>query len=281
YQSHLDIAAGIAKDEDAHLTCKLLDGKPYQAISKYLDVVGASLLLIGKTGIHADADLDIGGNAENLLRLAPCHIWLGQSTYTPPADAVARETIAWTPEAERSLERVPEGPRQMVRMAIIRFAQESGHTMITSGLMEEATQRFCPERGGGMAADETLEWSAEAMRLLDGVADTSLAATVRLRAEKRARRDDAVVVSEEHVRPFLEDDGVLSMTWTATALARLARVPEMVRGSVKRRIEVNARDAGLGEVTLEAVEDGLAESRCVMESTMGAGGHRLGMDEDG
>ena len=281
YQSHLDIAAGMAKDEDTELTCKLLDGKPYQAISKYLDVVGASLLLIGKTGIHADADLDIGGNAENLLRLAPCHIWLGQSTYTPPADAVARETIAWTPEAERSLERVPEGPRQMVRMAIIRFAQESGHTMITSGLMEEATQRFCPERGGGMAADETLEWSAEAMRLLDGVADTSLAATVRLRAEKRARRDDAVVVLEEHVRPFLEDDGVLSMTWTAAALARLARVPEMVRGSVKRRIEVNARDAGLGEVTLEAVEDGLAESRCVMESTMGAGGHRLGMDEDG
>ncbi|MBT6827888.1 MAG: universal stress protein, partial [Rhodospirillaceae bacterium] len=68
YQSHLDVAQTIAKEAGVALTCELLEGKPYHVISQYLERAGASLLLLGKTGIHADPSLDIGGNAENLLR---------------------------------------------------------------------------------------------------------------------------------------------------------------------------------------------------------------------
>jgi nucleotide-binding universal stress UspA family protein len=108
YQQHLEIGRALAEEEGIELVCELLDGKPYQAIARYLEKVGASLLLVGKTGVHADPELDIGGNAENLLRVAPCHIWLGQATYTPPLEAVARETITWTEEAEDKMARVPE-----------------------------------------------------------------------------------------------------------------------------------------------------------------------------
>ncbi len=275
YQSHLELAHTVAEEDGASITCKLLEGKPYQAVGDYLAEVGASLLLVGKTGIHADAELDIGGNAENLLRSAPCHIWLGQTTHTPSAEAVARETISWTEEAEQKMERVPETAREMVRMAIIRFAQESGHTVVTRDLIDEATRRFCPDRGGAMEESGDLGWSAAAEALLHEVADSSLAATVRLRAEKRAIRLGADTVMPEHVEEFLELDDLPPLDWSAAALARLARVPSMVRGAVKRRIEAELREAGTTQVTPEHVEDGIAESKGVMARSMGDGGHKL------
>jgi nucleotide-binding universal stress UspA family protein len=274
YQSHLEMARSVAEAEGTEIVCELLDGKPYQAIARYLDKAGASLLLVGKTGIHADPELDIGGNAENLLRMAPCHVWLGQATYTPPLETVARETITWTEEAENKMARVPETARKMVRMAILRFAQESGHTVVTSALIEEATSRFCPERGGVMGVDETLAWSGEAARLLETVGDPTVSTSIRLRAEKRARRAKSKEVMVEHVRAFLEDEATPAPQWSAAALARLARVPDMVRNPVRRRVEAAAREAGATEVTETAVEAGIAESRQVMECSMRDGGHK-------
>jgi nucleotide-binding universal stress UspA family protein len=273
YQSHLEVARAVAEAEDMELACELLDGKPYQAIAGYLEKVGASLLLVGKTGIHADPDLDIGGNAENLLRMAPCHVWFGQATYTPPLESVARETITWTEEAEAKMERVPETARAMVRLAILRLAQESGHTVITSALIEEATARFCPDRGGVMNVDEASTWSGAAARLLEKIGDPSVNTSVRLRAEKRARRAKSKEVLAEHVRPFLEDEAGPAPVWGAAALARLSRVPDMVRNPVRRRVEAHAREAGAAEITVEIVEAGIAESRCAMEGSMRDGGH--------
>ena len=277
YQSHLELARRVAEAEDAEITCKLLDGKPYAAVAKYLAKVDASLLLVGKTGIHADPELDIGGNAENLLRMAPCHIWLGQVVYTPPLDAVAQETITWTPEAEESMLSVPDSARSMVRMAILRLAQERGHTVITSALIDDATSRFCPARGGTSAPEGEVAWSTEASALVDGVGDTTLGASIRLRAEKRARREKSAEVTAEHVRPFLEGGGAAA-TWTAAALARLARVPEMVRSPVRARIDAEAADAGASEVTLEIAEAAIDASRKAMREAMKAGGHKLGLD---
>jgi nucleotide-binding universal stress UspA family protein len=278
YQSHLEVARSVAEAEDMEIVCELLDGKPYQAIASYLEKVGASLLLVGKTGIHADPDLDIGGNAENLLRNAPCHVWFGQATYTPPLESVARETITWTVEAEAKMDRVPETARAMVRLAILRMAQESGHTVITSALIDEATARFCPEKGGVMNVDETLSWSREAARLRERIGDPSVSTSVRLRAEKRARRAKSKEVLAEHVRPFLEDEAGPAPVWGAAALARLSRVPDMVRNPVRRRIEAHAREAGATEITVEIVETGIAESRRAMEGAMRDGGHKTSGD---
>ncbi len=269
YQSHLDIAERIAADDGTEITCCLLDGKPYKAVLDYLENVDACLLMLGKTGVHADADLDIGGNAENLLRLAPCHIWLGQATFTPPLDLVAGETISWSDEAERRMEGVPETARQMVRMAILRLAQESGHTVITSTLIGEATARFCPHMGGSAEPDFTVDWSDGATRLLGEVGDTSVVASIRLRAEKSARRDGADMVTSDHVRPFLEETVSPVPLWNAAALARLSRVPEMIRPMVRRRIETDARKRGQMEISLVDAEAGLARARESMAAAMG------------
>jgi nucleotide-binding universal stress UspA family protein len=278
YQSHLEVARSVAEDEDVKLVCELLDGKPFQVIARYLEKVGASLLLVGKTGIHADPDLDIGGNAENLLRNATCHVWFGLATYTPPLESVARETITWTKEAEAKMDRVPETARAMVRMAILRMAQESGHTVITSALIEEATARFCPDRGGVMSVDKAMTWSGAAARLLERIGDPSVNTSIRLRAEKRARRAKSKEVLAEHVQPFLEDEAGPAPVWGAAALARLSRVPDMVRNPVRRRIEAHAREAGAEEITVDIVEAGIAESRHAMEGSMRDGGHKTSGD---
>ncbi len=287
YQSHLEIARQVAVDEAEEIECKLLDGKPYQAIARYLEDVGASLVVLGKTGIHADAGLDIGGNAENLLRMAPCHVWLGQVEYIPPLEAVAKETISWSAEAEAAMLRVPEGPRAMIRMAILRYAHERGHTVITSDLIDETTERFCPARGAA-APDAAVGWSAGAQALLGGVGD--MAASIRLRAEKRARRDGAATVTPDHVRPFLGDGddpagekaasacrfadlagagtsgaeggaGELSrLAWTPEAEARLESIPEgFMRALTRQRIEAFARRRNVTTITPALMDEKYAE----------------------
>jgi hypothetical protein len=76
------------------------------------------------------------------------------------------------------------------------------------------------------------------------------------------------------VRPFLEAAAPSAPRWSAAALARLARVPEMVRRAVRLRVEAAVEESGSTEVTLEAVEATLADSRKAMHRTMRAGGHK-------
>lgn len=271
YRSHLALAGQIAEEDGVPVTTALLDGKPHVAIAAYLAKTGASLLLIGRTGIHADAELDIGGNAENLLRSAPCQVWLGAGVFVPPLDALAEETIRWTAEAEARLSRVPETARGMVRLAVQRFAQESGHTVVTCDLIERATQELCPHFGGHASRETPVAWSPEAEALADNGGDASIVAAIRLRAEKRARREDADRVLPAHVRPFLEVPA--SASWSAAALARLARVPEMVRDMVRERAEAEAADTAATEITPVLLETVIAASRQKMERTMQSGGH--------
>ena len=162
----------------------------------------------------------------------------------------------------------------MVRMVILRFAQEQGHTVITSALVEQATARFCPGHGKANDAGKDLPWTDEAKTLIDSHRETSAIADIRLRAEKRARREGAEKVTSDHVQPFLEMPAASRPTWDAAALARLNRLPDMAREAVRRRADAHTCDAGQAQVTVDIVEAAIAESRRTMEQAMLAGGHR-------
>ncbi len=281
YQSHLEIAARVAGENGHSPTCSLLDGKPYKAIVDYLKKVDASLLIAGKTGIHADAELDIGGNAENLLRLAPCHVWLGQAVHTPSFDMVADETISWSNEAEARLAKAPSFAQDIARKAILRLAMERGHTFVTSDLVEEASKMFMPGRTEAAETPDrkNITWSDEAIRLVAAGEDKPGVGGVRLRAEKRARRQGSETVETCHVIPFLDNvsgsrpvsDG--PMPWAAASLARLSKIPEAFRDIVRKKIENLARERGSSEVTNEIAEEGFVEARENMCTAMLKGGH--------
>ena len=264
YDAHLSVARTIAAEAKQEMTCTLLDGKPYKAILGYLDNVGASLLVLGKVGIHADDGLDIGGNAEALLRLVNCHVWIGQTVFTPPMDVVAEKTIAWSDGAREMLSKAPAFAQEIARKALLRLAQERGHTFITTDLVAEVAQKLMPGRKEAAAAEVELTWEAEATALLLDISEEAIQANVTLRAEKAARREGVLQVKADHVRRFLDSPPLPSVAWDAEALAMLARVPEAVRGHVRQRLEMLAVERGVDRVSRLIAEEGMNEAKKAM-----------------
>ncbi len=294
YQSHLDVAVSIATDYGVEIETRLLDGKPHDAITQYLKERKPSLLLIGQTGIHADEELDIGGNTENLLYNVDCAVLMTQREYRPRVDVLADVTTSWTIEAEERMQNVPDFVRPMARMAILRYAQESGHTVITERIVEEATVQLMPRHAEQMMqeivdadAERTstvdqhsesldLPWEPDARKLLDAAAlAVSVRNNIEFRAIKKARSDGASLVKLQHLQPFLaqqdqqlrsEQVSLPSLHWQAAALARLMKVPEgFMREMSKKRIEDYAGACAAAEITLELAEQGLASARLNMQ----------------
>jgi len=297
YQGHLDVAVSIANDYGVEIETQLLDGKPHDAIARYLRQTKPSLLLLGKTGIHADPDLDIGGNTENLIYRSDCAVLMTQREYRPAIDVLADVTTSWTRQAEERMEKVPGFVRAMARMAILRYAQEHGHTVITDRIVEDATAQLMPGRAEGMmqqvvdAYDEIsqarqekgsipdLGWTHEARVLLDNrVEDDAVRRNIEHRAVKKARGEGSKQVEASHVQAFLSPDtggdadnakSGPAFHWQAAALARLMRVPDgFMREMSKQRIEEYVESAGSHVVTLELAEQGLAKARLVMQENL-------------
>lgn len=274
YQAHLNVAETVASEAGAAVTTALVAGKPYQAIRKYIEEHDASLLVVGKTGVHADEGLDIGGNTENLLRMVPCHVWIGQAEFVPPMDVVAEETIMWSDEAEAKIMRAPDFVRGIARTSVIRQAQAKGHTFITTRFVDEVMAAMMPG-GNGKGADdavqqtfERLGWDAEARALVELVDDPATRENIGLRAEKSARRDASDLVMPVHVKPFLEEaqsgEDTQKITWKAASLARLNRVPEDFRDQVRASIEAHARAEGANVIEGDIAESGFAAARMGM-----------------
>jgi nucleotide-binding universal stress UspA family protein len=296
YEGHLAVAESIAAEQGQDVETVLLDGKPHDAIEKHLNKLKPSLLVIGKLGIHADPDLDIGGNAEALLRNVDCAVLLSQRQHQPRIDVVADVTTSWTAEADERMERVPAHALNMVRMAILRFAQERGHTVVTASIVDEATAQLCPahareamaeivaahdsgELGNGQDTLEEMEWTDTALELLQSATEPSVRDTIQRRAEKKARRNNRSKVEDEHVSAFLSGQEstaagcpfahqsetnltteVESMAWDNEAVLRLRRIPQgFMRSMTQRRVEAFARRKGETLVTSKLLDEKYAE----------------------
>jgi hypothetical protein len=59
-----------------------------------------------------------------------------------PTSPEASSAVAWAPEAEARLERIPAFIRPMARRSIERFAEEKGYASITETVMDEARTVF-------------------------------------------------------------------------------------------------------------------------------------------
>ena len=150
YQAHLEISRKIVEEEGMDCTIRLLDGKVFEKVLQYAREENPFLLILGRSGGHSAPDMDIGGNAENLLRLVPCNVLLSSKTYKPPIDMQAEESIEWTAEAKERLKKIPGFVRPMATSAILRYCLEHGHSMITSSVITEAVQNILP--AGAMQA---------------------------------------------------------------------------------------------------------------------------------
>ncbi len=277
YDGHLHVARSIAEDYGIEISTELLDGKAHDAIEKYVRKHNASLLIIGKLGIHADDELDIGGNAENLLRNVPCALLISQSHFTPQIDIVAEATTTWTHQAEAEMERVPSFAVGMAKMAILRFAQERGHTVITQSIVREATDALCPVKPNAMSASaegqtsQTVshnepydpDWSEEAEQILATIRDQSMRNNMRRRAEKKARQQKSLQVLAEHILAFMsaekpvgesatdpiKADSPEECSWSTEAQQMLQRVPEgSIREMARSAAETIAAESDISHI---------------------------------
>src|SRR3989449_11287588 len=71
---------------DVPLKTQILVGKPFQVIMQWAEEIKPSLLVLARHGAHRIEGTQIGSQAENLLRLAPCDgLLAGAGGNRPPA----------------------------------------------------------------------------------------------------------------------------------------------------------------------------------------------------
>src|SRR5205814_2556832 len=105
------------------------------------------LLIRGGVVAHAHENVtDLGASTENILRLAPCNVLLTGGKFYPPLDVKAERDISRREEAEARMERVPPQVKGVARTALLRYAIEQGHTVITNKVIDEAMAIFMPTR---------------------------------------------------------------------------------------------------------------------------------------
>ena len=129
------------------VTKTLLDGKAFQKILDHVRKTNPWLVIVGRIGVHSEADeTGLGSNTENLLRRCPCDILLSTRLAYPDIDVRAEESIKWTPEAEERMTRVPPQVKGIARTGILRLALEKGHSVVTNSVIDEAMDRFMPKQ---------------------------------------------------------------------------------------------------------------------------------------
>jgi nucleotide-binding universal stress UspA family protein len=269
YQSHLEIGRKLAADDGVDLAITLLDGKCFEKVLTFCRKEQPWLLILGRIGVHSEeSEVDLGSNTENLLRLAPCNVLLTGGRFYPPLDVKAEEIISWTEEAEARMERVPPQVKGVARTALLRYAIEQGHTVITNKVIDEAMAIFMPTR------------MAEKMQIL--AEDVAVA---RLRTEQaavtaicsvcgytvkgpnpvvtcpvcRAAADKFQVVSREVVEAIASQEGGIEeeeslpgvqVKWSADARDALREVADAyLRRRAKARVEKYARSKKIPVIT--------------------------------
>lgn len=278
YQSHLEVGKKLAKAEGLDMESTLLPGKPFEQIKQYVIKQNAWLLICGRIGVHSEPDMDIGSNCENLMRSVPCHIFLASGELVPPVDLKAQEAIHWTDEAIGRMDRVPDFVRGVARSAVLRWAMERGHSVITSGVIDEAMGDILPPGAAaamGMAAKVAERQVAkESVFVCDNCGHTARrqapATCVVCGASGKSfsRLDEGSMASSAKNEGGLKEetafDGV-RLTWTEEARRALRSVPSgTARRRVRARIEKMARVRKIPAITLEfalqAIEEETGET---------------------
>lgn len=144
YTAHLEVARKIAEDEGVELKTTLLAGKPFEQMLKYVREADPTLVVMGRLGYHSDEDMDMGSNAENMMRYLPVNVLVGNYEYQPPDLYTAEEHMTWTKEAMSRMDRVPGFVVGMATGAVLRYAIEKGYTVITATVIDEVIESILP-----------------------------------------------------------------------------------------------------------------------------------------
>ena len=265
YQSHLEVGERMGSEAGVAIKKTLLDGKPFQKILDHARKTNPWLIVLGRIGVHSPKDeTELGSNAENILRAAPCDVLLSTRLEVPRLDVRAEETVRWTPEAEERMTHVPEQVKGIARTGVLRLALEKGHSVITSAVIDEAMDRFMPKSAS--AATKALAEAVALERAKSGPVSMCRACGVTATQSGAVKctvcgATDFEVISREMIEKIAAVEGGLQeettydgrkLRWSEEARKGLWTMKNAYqRRRVKARVEKRARMKKLDAITLD------------------------------
>ena len=180
-QANLKRAEVMAQEfPDVPIKTQILVGKPFQVVMQWAEEMQPSLLVLARHGAHRIEGTELGSQADNLVRLAPCNVLLIGTVGVRPEDIPWIEedgvaSIPWAPEAEVRILRVPPFAQGIARKAVEEFVRRAAAaTSSPTARLDEAIRKLLPthmqlimgigtrrgdraRRGEGRGADEADE----------------------------------------------------------------------------------------------------------------------------
>jgi nucleotide-binding universal stress UspA family protein len=265
YQSHLEVGERMGSEAGIAIKKTLLDGKPFQKIIDHARKTNPWLIVLGRIGVHSPKDeTELGSNAENILRAAPCDVLLSTRLEVPRLDVRAEETVRWTPEAEARMTHVPEQVKGIARTGVLRLALEKGHSVITNAVIDEAMDRFMPKSAS--AATKALAEAVALERAKSGPVSMCRACGVTATQSDPVKctvcgAADFEVISQEMIEKIAAVEGGLQeettydgrkLRWSEEARKGLWTMKNAYqRRRVKARVEKRARMKKIDTITLD------------------------------
>ena len=276
YESHLRVAQATAAAEGMDLPITLLDGKAFERVARYTREREPWLLVCGRVGVHSPDGMDIGSNTDQLLRSVPCDVLVSSSTFVPPIDMRAEAGVVWTPEAEDRMEMVPYAARGLARTAVLRWCMERGHSVVSSGDVEQALDELMPYRRSMRRIEQVAAVIDSAERAMIEEAPVEAARAVCSVCGYAARSDAPVqcpvcggdassfqpIDTDALIRDAAAEGDATSigfdgakLGWTLEARRLLQQLPAgYLRRRVKAIVEKTARTRRLPAITLDVAE---------------------------
>ncbi len=260
-QANLKRAEVMAKEfPDVELVPQILIGKPFQVVLQWAEEIQPSLLILGRHGGHRITGTDIGSQADNLLRLAPCNVLVTGTVGLRPEDIPwieedGRAGLPWAPEAEVRILRVPPFAQGIARRAVEEFVMEHGGDIVTTRRLDEAIQKLLPTHMQLIMGIGDAEEIARA----EVKAEEQIAQTLVLGSDADAEPSGAMVEAKCPVPPYhvttrqrtVADPAV----WTGEAFERLKAVPLIARPLARNTVEKFARNHGIWRITTQVMDE--------------------------
>ncbi len=259
-QANIKRAEAIAKEfPDVPLETQILIGKPFQVILQWVEEIQPSLLIMGRHGAHRIDGTEMGSQAENLLRLAPCNLLVTGTVGVRPEDIPwleedGEEGIPWAPDAEVRIQRVPPFAQGIARRAVEEYTMEHGADLVTNKWLDEAIQKLLPTH----------------MQLLMGLGDAEELARAEIKAEEQLAKtlvlgseaDSEIAGAVVDVKcPMTGHATTRERTvadptvWTVEAFERLRTVPLIARPLARNAVEKFARGHEVWRITTSVMDE--------------------------
>ena len=264
-QANLKRAEVMAQQcPDVPIKTQILIGKPFQVILQWAEEIKPTLMIVGRHGAHRIDGTDLGSQAENLLRAAPCSLLLVGVVGVRPEDIPWIEEdgqagLPWAPEAEVRILRVPPFAQGIARRAVEEYVLEkvgngAPPPTVTNKWLDEAIQKLLPTH----------------MQLIMGIGSAEeialaeVKATEQMKATKVQGHDfdtepqtpvievRCPVTGAVSTRPRVATDPIV---WTEEGWQRLQLVPLIARPLARNTVERFARNHNIWRVTTHVMDD--------------------------